>query len=226
MMNSGLPGTRPQAILFDWDGTLVDSYQWLLAIHNRVRVRMGAAPWNDQEFRFYMHYSSRDLYPVIFGEDAPKALEILQDELKHDNKDGMAPIPYAADLLEALKAQDLPLGVVSNKTHAGLTRDVVYYDWAPYFKGIVGAGRALRDKPAPDPAMLCLHEMGFMPNDLDQPHNIWFVGDTDTDVECAEAAGFYTVVVGVRPRDPRLGIRFETLGDFLAALRQAAWFRA
>jgi phosphoglycolate phosphatase len=224
-MPKNLPIAKPQAILFDWDGTLVDSFQWLLALHNRVRMRMGQAPWNDQEYRFYMHYSSRDLYPVIFGDDAPKAMEVLQDELRSDQKDGMAPIPYAVELLDLLNNSGVKLGIVSNKSHAGLNRDVDYYEWRKYFLGVVGAGRALRDKPAPDPAMLCLHEMGFMPNELSDAQNIWFVGDTDTDVECAEAAGFYTIVVGARPRDPKLGVRFGDLKEMAQALSSWNWIK-
>lgn len=221
-----LPVAPPEVVLFDWDGTLVDSHQWLLALHNRVRGRMGEPPWTDDEYRFYMHYSSRDLYPVIFGERSAEALAVLQDELVHDNKDGMAPIPGAVDLLDMLLARGVTMGVVSNKTHSGLTRDVIFYNWSPYFRAVIGAGRALRDKPAPDPAFMALNEMGFTGSDAPSGQACWFVGDTDTDVDCAEAAGFYTIVIGSRPRTPKLGVRFQTLQGFIDAITAAPWYAA
>ena len=219
-----LPADKPSVILFDWDGTLVDSQQWLLSLHNRVRARMGEVPWTDDEYRFFMHYSSRDHYPVIFGDRAQEAMDVLQDELKHDKREGLAPIPGAQALLDVLQARGIRLGLVSNKSHAGLMRDVVYYDWNAYFMAIVGAGRALRDKPAPDPAMMALHEMGYSGADVPTGADCWFVGDTDTDVDCAEAAGFYTVVLGARPRDPKLGARYATLEAFAAAIAASAWY--
>lgn len=216
-----LPQARPQAILFDLDGTLVDSFQWLLNLHNRVRVQMGEAPWTAQEFEYYSHSSSRVIYPRLYGDRAPAAFAALNAELDKQDYDGMVAAPGANDLLHALCTCQIPLGLVSNKTHAGLVNDVVHYGWQDMFQSVVGAGRAARDKPCPDPAHLALTEMQITAQD---PRNIWYIGDTATDVEMAAAAGFFMVVVGHRVPAPKDGVQYDTLETLHAAISSLPWW--
>ncbi len=216
-----LPAARPDAILFDLDGTLVDSFQWLLNIHNNVRIRMGHAAWDAHTFESHMHASSRVLYPQIFADRAPQAFDILNEELARHDYNGMAVAPGATDLLHALHTFGMPMALVSNKTHAGLINDVAHYGWGDYFQSVVGAGRAARDKPSPDPAYLALMEMG---QGTENTGNIWYVGDTGTDVAMAQNAGFFMIVIGHRVQPPANGVQYQTLIDLADDLARQDWF--
>ncbi|MES2729605.1 MAG: HAD hydrolase-like protein [Pseudomonadota bacterium] len=216
-----LPVTRPDAILFDLDGTLIDSFQWLLNLHNRVRIRMGEAAWDAETFIYYMHSSSRVLYPRLFGDRAPQALTILNEELARQDYDGMAVALGCNELLRGLQQAGMPMGLVSNKTHAGLVNDVAHYGWGDIFLSVVGAGRATRDKPAADPALMALAEM-----QIDPPvaRNIWYIGDTITDVQMAENAGLFMIVIGHRVDAPADGLQYDSLPDLHNALRHTLWW--
>ena len=63
--------------------------------------------------------------------------------------------------------------------------------WDRYFGRMVGAGDAARDKPADDPVALALDGSGIRPGD-----DVWFVGDTDIDIDCAHNAGCIPVLLG------------------------------
>ncbi len=217
-----LPVNCPDAILFDLDGTLVDSFQWLLNIHNRVRVHMGEEPWDAQTFEYYSHSSSRVLYPRLFGDRAPQAFAALNEELTKQDYDGMAAVPAANELLYVLHKSGVPLALVSNKTHAGLLNDVVHYGWQGYFRSVIGAGHATRDKPFPDPALMALELMDVTPTD---PCNVWYIGDTATDVSMAQAAGFTMIVIGHRVAPPADGMQYPTLADFHEDVRRLPWLQ-
>ena len=100
-------------------------------------------------------------------------------------------MPGAREMIETLAARDLFLGVVSNKTNYLLKAEVEHLGWEPHFGSVI-------DKPAPDPVHLALEGSG-----LTAGGNVWFVGDTDVDLQTAVAAGCTPVLV--RPEAPADG---------------------
>lgn len=215
-----LPTQKPDAILFDWDGTLADSMAWIMNVHNAVRVRLGIQPWSNDEFAYYSKWSSREIYPEIYGDRATTAFEYLNEEIAKGSTVAMDKIPAAEPMLEALHLAQIPMGVVSNKIHAPLTEDVNCFGWNHFFQTIVGAGRAARDKPSGVPALFALDELAILPS-----KNIWFVGDSGADADCAKDAGLFFIGIGARLYTPRKedGIIFPSLDDFSKALQKLSW---
>jgi phosphoglycolate phosphatase len=95
-------------------------------------------------------------------------------------------------MLRALAGRGIYLGVVSNKTGELLRREVARLNWSHYFGSIVGAGDAPADKPACEPVHLALEPSGVAAGE-----EVWFVGDTAVDVECARNSGCIAVLLGV-----------------------------
>lgn len=180
--------TVPAIILFDWDGTLVDSFGLLFAAHNHVRREMGLMPWTPEEARASIRASARESYPQIYGPDkAGAAMKILYAYIDENYPPAPAVMPGAFEALEAIAGLGIPMGVVSNKRHAYLVREIEALEWQGFFTSIVGAGRAARDKPAADPALMAVSEItGGTESEL--LSRIWLVGDTQTDILCAKAA--------------------------------------
>jgi phosphoglycolate phosphatase len=107
-------------------------------------------------------------------------------------------MPGAGAMLEALAGKGLYLGVVSNKKGPVLRREAAHLDWARHFARLVGAGDAARDKPALEPVTLALDGSRVPPGP-----DVWFVGDTDIDIECGRNAGCFTVLLRAQPPDER-----------------------
>ncbi|MBV8776512.1 MAG: HAD family hydrolase, partial [Alphaproteobacteria bacterium] len=97
-----------------------------------------------------------------------------------------------------------------------LRSEAEHLGWTPFFGAIVGAGDAHADKPHCAPVELALRPSGVAPGP-----DVWFVGDTAVDMECALAAGCVPVLLGVEAGDEEF-VRFPPA---LAVADDAALFR-
>lgn len=182
---------KPEAVIFDWDGTLVNTLPGIRIAHNHVRVSLGFDPWTEDEFRANLKHSSRELYPRLYGDMAEKAYQTLYEFIAETHIEHLEVLPGAFDLLKFLNTRKFPCGLVSNKNHDYLVKEVSHLGWSQYFFCILGSGQALKDKPAADPIILAL-ELAQLPL---SPEKIWFVGDTETDLLAAKAAGSPAVLI-------------------------------
>jgi phosphoglycolate phosphatase len=176
--------TRPKAILFDWDNTLVDSWDTIHEALHHCFTAMGREPWSLAEVKARTRLSLMEAFPPIFGEHWQEARDHYFDRFAAIHLDRIKPLPGAAAMLEALAALGLPLGVVSNKTGATLRREAAHFGWSGRFASLVGAGDASADKPAAAPILLALEAVRVAAGD-----QVWYVGDTATDMQCAANAG-------------------------------------
>jgi phosphoglycolate phosphatase len=182
---------RPEAILFDWDNTLVDSWETIHAALNVVMAAMGKPPWSLAETRERVRLSLRESFPQHFGERWREAREIYLDAFRGIHLDRLRPLPGRRRMLKRLAADGVFLGVVSNKTGGILRREVEALGWGDFFGSVVGAGDAAADKPDPAPVRLALR-----PNGIGGGERVWFVGDTGIDVECAKNSGVVPILLG------------------------------
>lgn len=181
----------PQAILFDWDGTLVDTIPGLRLAHNHVRTSFGHLPWTEEEFYSNLRHSSRELYPRIYGERSQEALDELYRYIGENHLSHLNILPNAPELVEFIQRQGIPFAVVSNKRHDYLVKEVTHIGWHEHFYCMLGAGVAARDKPAPDPVIMALEKAVSVL----EPVRTWFVGDTETDMLAARDSGCLPVLI-------------------------------
>ena len=182
---------KPEAVLFDWDGTLVNTIPGLRLAHNHVRQEFDMPPWTEEEFYRNMKYSSRDIYPKIYGDESDKAISILMQFLKDNHLDHLEVLPGSLELLNLLKKLSYPTALISNKIHEFLLREVSHIGCQDYFFTMVGAGKASRDKPHADPLVFALEKHDSHLNSK----NIWYVGDTVTDMLAARNLGCHAVLL-------------------------------
>ncbi|HBH25919.1 MAG TPA: HAD family hydrolase [Rhodospirillaceae bacterium] len=183
--------TPPRVILWDWDGTLVDSLAFLIGAHNHTRAHFGLEPIESADFAPYFGAPRTHLLAVLYGaERAAEAVAVLDAYMRAHRTALVRVLPGATEALEAGAAM-AQMGVVSNARPFVLAGDVRAFGWERYFAAVVGAGEAAADKPAPDPLILALQRMGQEPGP-----DVWLVGDTANDVGCARAAGCTAVLIG------------------------------
>lgn len=174
-----------RGVFFDWDGTLVDSLPLLFASHNHVRERMGLTPWTRDEYRNAIVFSTRELYPRIYGDHSAEAQEMLYAYIKDNHLKQLSLLDGAYELVARLHEKNVPMGIVSNKRHDVLRREVEHLGWEKYFGVYNGAGVAKMDKPSGLPL---IHAIEEHPASL-SASEIIYVGDTESDLGCAAEAG-------------------------------------
>jgi phosphoglycolate phosphatase len=196
------PPSRPRALLFDWDNTLVDSWDTIHAALVVTFTAMGHEPWTMAETKLRVARSLRDSFPTLFGERWEEARKLYLDTFTAIHLERLKPMEGAAALLAALAPAGFYLGVVSNKTGRVLRREADHLGWTRHFRRLVGAGDAAVDKPMAAPVLLALEGSGISCAET------WYVGDTALDLECAKNAGCVGVLLGARALEEESFARF------------------
>ena len=186
------PYQWPQAVIFDWDNTLVDTLQACHEAYNQTRVAFNHPPEPLEVFYNNPHASLRDSFPKIFGPHAMVAEDFFCKVLLEIHESHLRPLPGAEKLLQMLVGRGLFLGVVSNKNGDILRKEIASLGWESYFSTAVGARDTEADKPSPIPLYAALRESKVSPG-----HDVWFVGDAEIDMLCAQNAGCVPVSMGL-----------------------------
>lgn len=214
-MSALLP--RPRALLFDWDGTLVDNWDAIVTALNEALVTFGKPAWSREEAMDRISASQRDSFPVLFGDDWERARDIFYAGFERSHLELLKVLDGAVPLLDSIGP--VTTGLVSNKSGRHLRSEAEYLGWSPRFHAMVGATDAERDKPDPAPVHMALHGTGIAAGP-----DVWFIGDSATDLKTARAAGCTAVIVRHAAANPAAmppGLSPDFVADNLAALQQA-----
>ncbi|MDL2284231.1 HAD-IA family hydrolase [Oxalobacter sp. OttesenSCG-928-P03] len=192
-MKTPLNLTLPKAVLFDLDGTLVDSAPDLAAAINQVKADRGLPPTPYDALRRMASAGAPGLIRTAFGietshADYPElaaafiACYARAIAVKSTLFDG---IP---ELLDLLRHRNILWGVVTNKRHnltVPLLKEIGLMDAAC----IVSGDTTPHPKPHPEPVFEAARQAGVKPEDC------WFIGDDLRDVQSGRAAGSVTIAV-------------------------------
>ena len=221
MTDDAPPIRHPRAILFDWDNTLVDSWATIHEALNFLMRAMDKPEWSLAETRERVRLSLREAFPPLFGERWEEAREIYLGRFQAIHLDRLTALPGRDQMLRGLAEREVYLGVVSNKTGEILRREVAQLGWSGFFGSIVGAGDAPADKPASDPVHLAL-----LPSGVPAGSDVWFVGDTAIDMECALNSGCVAVLLGDAEPPEALAREFARFAPQLSFAGEADLFRS
>ncbi len=182
-----------QGVLFDLDGTLLDSAPDLYAALVAQCVEEGVAPPSYSPVREVVSRGARAVLRCAFAERGEAALEALTPRYLQLYQGVMAQQTQAFDgvddLLVRIEAHGLRWGIVTNKA-AFLTDELVSrIGWAGRASAVVSGDTLPVKKPDPAPVLLACERAGVAP-----AHSL-FVGDDRRDIQAGAAAGLYTVAV-------------------------------
>ena len=192
---------RYEAVIFDLDGTLLDTLADLTASVNAAMEKFGLPGHTIEEVREFVGNGIRRLIRLCVpnGEDHPEFEQILACFREHYEEhcmDATEPYPGVLSLLDWLKKEDVGTAIVSNKADSAVQRLK-----SVYFRELVdmaiGEKKNRRRKPAPDCALQALSELG-----VERGHAV-YVGDSDVDLQTARNAGIDYILVswGFRGRE-------------------------
>lgn len=189
MLNS-LP-QKPRAILFDLDGTLVDTAPDLAAAINLVRTTRGLAPTPYESLRPYASAGARGLIGAAFGltpEDAE--YDALRTAFLDNYAAALAVnsclFDGVAALLNSLRESNLPWGIVTNKS-TRFTLPLVQQIGLQNTACVICGDTTPHAKPHPEPLLEAARRLGLTPQEC------WYVGDDLRDIQAGQAAGMLTV---------------------------------
>ena len=189
--------SKPKAVIFDWDNTLIDAWPCILDSYNFTFRHFDMPEWSLEEGKRNIARSLRDSFPEMFGDRWKEAREVYYRGFEAAHLERLSPFEGAATLLETLVADGLYVGVVSNKLGKFLREEAKHLDWNRWFGALVGATDADRDKPDPAPVLMALANSGITDHS-----QVWFVGDSAIDLECATLSGCVPVLMRPEPPGP------------------------
>ncbi len=127
-----------------------------------------------------------------------------------ENSHRIPPLEGGAQVLEALHAKGVKMGIVSNKRADLIAKEVANFKWGHYFSVIIGAGDAEADKPSSAPLLMALKQA-----DIDhKAQTVWYIGDTENDLACANEAGCHSLFLTGDVRTQELIERYAPLYSF------------
>ncbi len=214
-----------QAIIFDLDGTLLDTLEDLADSLNYVLEKEGLPTHTPEKYRFMVGNG----LPTLVARALPEGLRIpahvkpvLRQFIERYRQNLCVKTkPYAGipEVLEALKKGGLRLAVLSNKAHPQALEVVAHY-FPGCFDLVLGLRPEAAAKPDPSGAREILRAFDL------KPGQVLYVGDSDVDMETAVAAGLRPVGVawGFRPRAELLAagadVILETPADLLRLVHE------
>ena len=182
---------KPKLVIFDWDNTLINSWDKLHHCLNYTMQILNMPAWSLSEVKRTMHKSSRDFFPQIFSDNWLKAKELFYEAYQLDSAAPVIPLKNAHLVLKILKDLGIKISIVSNKTGKYLRNEIKQLNWENYFEHIFGAYDHEEDKPSAIPVIKILNDLKIESG----LHN-WFIGDTIVDMQCAKNSGCYPILFG------------------------------
>lgn len=189
-----------KAVIFDLDGTLVNSLPDISAAMNRSLEKAGLPIFDEEAYKYKVGNGVVKLAERSVG-GHPECLDAVLESYKADYALNCRVNSYVykgiMEMLMGLKALGLKICVFSNKDQADTESVIAHYFPEIGFDIIRGRVNEVPLKPAPDGALIIAAQLGLSTNEC------WYVGDTSMDMNCGNSAGMETVGVlwGFRPRE-------------------------
>lgn len=185
---------KPHAVLFDLDGTLIDTAPDFVRVLNAMRQRHGKNTLPADAIRAQVSNGARAMIQLGFGigetdpEFAALRQEFLDDYLGNLAVDTCL-FPGMDILLEQLESHNIPWGIVTNKPSRYALPLLEQLHLAERCAVTVCPDHVTHTKPDPEPIFLACEKIGV------KAEHTWYVGDHDRDIEAGNRAGCTTFAV-------------------------------
>ena len=185
--------TPPRAVLFDLDGTLIDSAPDLAGAANTLRAEHGLEPLPYEQLRPMVGAGARGMVGVAFGvAPGDERFELLRDAFlaryERSMLDRTRIFEGIEELLAGLEAAGIAWGIVTNKATRFALPVAQGVGLVPRAGALVCGDTTAHSKPHPEPLWEAARRLGHMPADC------LYVGDDLRDVQAGRAAGMATQV--------------------------------
>lgn len=181
--------SRPLAVLFDLDGTLIDSIELILNSARHAFQQSGRAIPSDDEWLTGVGMPLVAMFRKYASDEADVDMLISkyrEYQLEHHDR-LVRCYDQVVDTVDSLRGAGHPLAIVTSKTGWLAKRGLDLVGLGEHFDVIVGCDICKRHKPDPEPVHLALTSLGY------EPGEAVFVGDSVHDMASGNAAGVTTI---------------------------------
>ncbi len=181
---------RFDAVVFDLDGTLADTFSTVLRLFNRVMLDRTGRQWQLEEMLPYFGPPESVMFQRMFP-----AIEVhepmIADYFRFSHEDGheIKPFDGISELVSELKSSGVKLGVFSAANAEAARVRVGHAGLLDFFDEVIGGDSVTNSKPHPDGLLHLMERFGV------DPAATVYVGDMVADVQAGRAAGVTTVAV-------------------------------
>lgn len=189
-----------KGVIFDLDGTLLNTLHDLYLSTNRALEKMNMPPRSEEEVCAFVGNGVEMLIKRALGEEhediLPETLEIFKKDYFLHGEDNTKPYPGITDMLKKLNESGVKCAIVSNKFD-GAVKSLSQKYFGELILCAVGESENVRKKPAPDSVFKVMEFLG-----LDKSSCV-YVGDSDVDILTAKNARIPCISVtwGFRKRE-------------------------
>jgi phosphoglycolate phosphatase len=196
--------TPVHALIFDLDGTLIDSKRDLIFSVNAMLTEMGRQELPEETISGYIGHGAPTLVARALGgsateEEHKRALQFFLGYYEEHKMDTTCAYPGVAETLAELQRKNMPMAILTNKPARISVRILDSLGLANYFRAIYGGNSFETKKPDPLGANTILGELGAA------PQSAMVIGDSEVDIQTARNAGTLAAAVnygfGVHDRD-------------------------
>ncbi|MEG2940259.1 MAG: phosphoglycolate phosphatase [Thermomonas sp.] len=185
-------GVFPRLVLFDLDGTLLDSAPDMVATVNRMRAVRGRGPLPLTELRPHVSRGSRAMsaaaFPELGGEVPGEMIREFLDTYEQELGRNSVLFDGVAELLDAIEADGARWGIITNKPEYLAKQVMPQLGWDTRSAILLGGDTLAERKPHPLPLLHAAEQLGTAIEDC------VYVGDDQRDIDAARAAGMRSVV--------------------------------
>lgn len=192
-LNTATPGSerreRPIAVLFDLDGTLIDSIGLLLeSVKHAFEGFDGRSPTEEEWIAGIGTPLAQQLRAYCDSEDQLAAVTTRYRTFQRAGHDRLTTaFPGTLEVLGSLAASGHPMGIVTSKSNEMMNRALDLTGIGPYMSSTIGCDSCAVHKPDPFPVRMALGELGY------EPDEAIFIGDSPHDINAGNAAGVVSI---------------------------------
>ena len=174
--------------VFDWDGTLADTYPVINGAYAHVFKKMKQPVLSVDEIKqITSSKQNKDTFTYLFGDQAAKAKEVYYEYIEKYHT-SLTAMPYAKELLDFCKSSHMTALLLTNKKTKYVMEELKVLEFDKYFSKIVAAGEYQEDKPH---RIAC---EALFDGKLPPSNEIIVVGDGKADVEVAKVYGAKSII--------------------------------
>ena len=190
-----------KAVLFDFDYTLGDATESIVAGFRNAFEKMGLPEPTEAAVRSTVGYLLKDGYTMLTGDSDPERQEefvrLFQEKCRPMQTKTTKLLPGARELLEALKEAGVPMGIITSKRDSALQAVLEALNIRDIFALTISGDQVHAPKPDPTGLLRAMETLGVTGDE------VLYCGDTVLDAGTAQRAGthFAAVTTGVTPAD-------------------------
>ena len=189
-----------KALLFDADGTLIDTHDIILTSMRHTLNEMHGYNYTDEQLMHGVGTPLLDQMVALAEGDAAKAEKLVADYRKHNDSihdEGIKSFPGVKEALERLQAAGYKMGVVTSKRHEMAEKGLKLTGILGFFDFVIGSDDWPEHKPAPGPILHGCDLLGIPASESA------YIGDSPYDIQAGNAAGCttYAALWGMFPAE-------------------------